>query len=221
MPAPHVARQAFVVSLVAVLTVLLLGSPVSALSGVRSYDIPEQALVAALAEFADQAAMSALVDAEVARDKTSSRVKGKLLPHDALRILLAGTGLSFRRVNDIAFAVGPNTSEQVADGPSDNHSNGGYDGYFARVQDQTERSLCNYPRIGAGRGVVQVWIGPAGAIDAVHVVTRLDDERSAALSEQIMRTRVAPPPAGLPQPITMILRGNEWRHCADGPPTTP
>jgi hypothetical protein len=224
MPALSVARQAFVTLLVAVLAILSLGSPVSALSGVRSYDIQAQTLVAALAEFADQAGMAALVDAEVARDKTSSMVKGRLVPQDALRILLAGTGLSFRRVNDAAFAVGPNTSEPAADGLSESRGNGAYDGYFARIQDQTERSLCKSPRIhvDGGRGVVQVWVGAAGAVDAVHVVTPLDVERRVALSERIMRIRVAPPPAGLPQPLTMILR-NEMPggHCPGGPATTP
>lgn len=224
MPAPCVARQGVVIRLAAVLAVLLLSSPVSALSGVRSYDIQAQPLVAALAEFADQAGMAALVDAEVARDRISSTVKGRLVPQDALRILLAGTGLSFRRVNDTAFAVGPNTSEPMPDRLSEGQRNGAYNAYFLRIQDQAERSLCNDPRIHAGmeRGVVQVWVGPAGAVDAVHVVTRLDDERRTALAERIMRTRVAPPPAGLPQPVTMILRGNAaGGHCANGPAGAP
>lgn len=222
MPAPCVARQGVVIRLAAVLAVLLLSSPVSALSGVRSYDIQAQPLVAALAEFADQAGMAALVDAEVARDRISSTVKGRLVPQDALRILLAGTGLSFRRVNDTAFAVGPNTSEPAPDRPSEGHRIGAYDVYFARIQDQTERSLCNDPRIHIGRGVVQVWVGPAGAVDAIHVVTRLDDDRRAALSDRIMRTRVAPPPAGLPQPVTMILRGHATgSHCPNGPAVSP
>ncbi|QUS40044.1 hypothetical protein RPMA_15315 [Tardiphaga alba] len=69
---------------------------------------------------------------------------------------------------------------------------------------------------------MQVWVGPAGAVDAVHVVTMLDDGRRAMLSERIMRIRVAPPPAGLPQPVTMILRGDVARaHCAIGPAATP
>lgn len=224
MPAPDVARQCVVIRLAAVLVAMLVGSPVSALSGVRSYDIQAQALVAALGEFADQTGMAALVDAEVARHKTSSTVKGRLMPQDALRILLAGTGLSFRRVNEAAFAVGPNTSEPATEASPEIRGNSMHSAYFARIQGQTERTLCQHSdiHVGMGRSVVQVWIGPAGAVDAVHVVTLLDDERRVALSERIMRTRVAPPPVGLPQPITMILRGGAaGGHCPHEPAAAP
>lgn len=224
MPAPYLARQGIVIRLAAMLFVLLFGGSVSASNDMRRFDIPAQPLAVALAGFADQTGMAALIDAEVASGKTSSIVKGRLAPHDALRILLAGTGLSFRRVNDAAFAVGPNTSGQAIGISSDHRRRGEYDTYFARIQDSSERSFCSAPRIDLGprRAVVQVWIGATGEVDAVHAVSVHSDEQAAALTERLLRTRLAPPPVGFPLPVTMILRGDpDGRRCANGRSAAP
>ncbi|UGV27672.1 energy transducer TonB [Rhodopseudomonas boonkerdii] len=224
MPAPYLARQGIVSRLAAMLLVLMFGGAVSASNDMRRFDIPVQPLAVALAVFAHQTGMSALIDAEVASGKTSSMVKGRLAPHDALRILLAGTGLSFRRVNDSAFAVGPNTSGQAIGSSSDHRRRGEYETYFARIQNSSERSFCSDPRIDLGpkRAVVQVWISAAGEVDAVHAVSVHIDEQAAALTERLLRTRLAPPPVGLPQPVTMILSGDRAaRRCANGRSAAP
>src|SRR5215470_7071332 len=71
-----------------------------------SFDIPVQSLSSALVEFADKTGKAALIDGELTNGLQSSPVKGYLSPSDALRILLAGTGLSIRYAGARAFTVG-------------------------------------------------------------------------------------------------------------------
>lgn len=66
----------------------------------------------------------------------------------------------------------------------------------------------------AYRAVVQLWIGPAGTIDAVHPVSAGSEDERAIIVDTVVRMRLAPPPAGLPQPVTvMVRRGNANETC--------
>ena len=206
MPAPCSAHQGVVARLSAALILTFSAAHAGASTEVRRFDIPPQPLAAALVAFADRTGMAALVDAQLAGGKRSTAVKGLLTPQDALRLLLAGTGLSFRRAGDTAFSVGPNSAEPLIEGPAG--SRRGYQIYFVQMQDAIEHALCSNGDIRPGlyRMVVQVWIGSAGAVDAIHAVSSSGDEtRDARIADTITRMRVAPPPASLPQPVTVIL----------------
>jgi len=221
MPAPWVAHVG--VALRLAVGVALLGSPIDARasSEARRFDIAAQPLASALVEFADSTGMAALVDAEVAGGKRSTAVHGRLLPQDALRILLAGTGLSFRRAGATAFTVGPNTTAPMIDGEySDGHRRAEFNHYFALIQGTIEQALCSDAEVRPGpyRSVVQVWVGQAGSIDAIHPVgSSGDDGRDARIALAIARARVTPPPVGLPQPVTVILQqSTSDAVCASG-----
>ena len=58
-----------------------------------------------LKQFAAQAHVQLLFDYKAVQSLKTPAVKGQLEPTEALKILLRGTGLTFRRVNDRTFAV--------------------------------------------------------------------------------------------------------------------
>ncbi|WP_080507773.1 STN domain-containing protein [Rhodopseudomonas palustris] len=189
--------------------ILLSNSPARAADDPQKFDMPSRPLAEALVDFADRTGIAALIDSETARGKTSSAVRGTLTPANALRILLAGTGLSFRRVGEAGFAVGPNTREPDYVHQAGPRGGAGLEGYFARLQTVVVQSLCVNADLRATRyrSAVQVWIGQTGEIDAVHALGSAGDARhDAQIVDAIATVRAPPPPIGLPQPVTLLLQ---------------
>lgn len=62
----------------------------------RVYAIPPGPLSAALNRFADESSLQLVYDAEIARDVRTNGVQGAYAPEQALRLLLAGSGLEYR-----------------------------------------------------------------------------------------------------------------------------
>ena len=69
-------------------------------AGLRAFDIPAQELHAALSEFARQADRQILFSTGTVADRRSNAVKGQVEPEAALRLLLRGTGITFRVTAD-------------------------------------------------------------------------------------------------------------------------
>lgn len=206
MPALNFAHMGVVHRLVIFVVVVLEGNVARA---AQRFDIRAQPLSAALASFAHDTGITALVDAEIADGKTSTEVIGRLLPEDALRIMLSSTGLSYRRIGASAFAIGPNTTEPAANGRPEHHRREQWEPYFARVQAAMDHILCQreISRVDAFRVVVQLWIGIGGAVEAVHSISTSDG--GDGVVDAIRRSRLVPPPTDLPQPITVVLRGKD------------
>jgi TonB C terminal len=175
-----------------------------------SFDMPAQSLASALVEFADKTGMAALIDGELTRGLRSSPVKGRLSPPDALRILLAGTGLSIRYAGVSAFTVGLATPEQGREtGRSRNGHRADYGIYFSQVQSALERALCrsDSTRPGQYRAAFQIWVGDDGSVQALHLLGSTGDEtRDATITDVLTKTSIALPPRDLPQPLTVILQ---------------
>ena len=70
----------------------------------RSFRIPPQPLPAALREFARQSGLRVRTDTEIPAVRSSGAV-GRLTPLDALRRVIAGTGLAARAVDDTTVVV--------------------------------------------------------------------------------------------------------------------
>ncbi len=81
----------------------------------RDFSIPAQPLVAALMRFTETTGIQFFFDAAVARDKQSPGVSGRLVAEDALRRLLAGSGLSYRFTNasTVTLVVVPQSSSGI------------------------------------------------------------------------------------------------------------
>ena len=71
----------------------------------QSIDIPAQDLAAAITQLGEQTGLQVAISGDLAVGKTSTAVKGPLVPTQALRQLLVGTGLSVRTVGDDGSVV--------------------------------------------------------------------------------------------------------------------
>lgn len=70
-----------------------------------SFDIPSQEIVPALKQFADQTGLSLVYKLDDAGSMQSPGVSGTHSPSQALRILLAGTGLNFLKTGERSLAI--------------------------------------------------------------------------------------------------------------------
>ena len=105
---------------VAVATLLVAAMPqMAAAQGedVRTYNIPAQDLASALKAFAAASGRDVVAPSETLEGKRSGQVVGELSPGQAIGLLLAGTGLSFRLV-DGAFVVRPVLAADAGEPPS-------------------------------------------------------------------------------------------------------
>jgi hypothetical protein len=182
----------------------------SAAAGERlvSFDLPAQPLAAALVQFADLTGMAVLMDEEWGHGLQSSPVKGRLPGPEALRILLAGTGLSIRFAGTgAATVVRGDAGEDAARRQSQAQAVYGF--YFAAVQNRLIGALCENQdtRSGDYRAALQIWIDAGGAVQASHLLGSTGDVvRDDEIAGVIATARLAPPPQGLPQPLTLVLR---------------
>lgn len=94
----------------ACLAVVLVAAPVFAVADSTKFDIPAQALVPALREFAGQSHMQLLYRFDAVSGMRSSRVCGDLDKHAALDQLLHGTGLRVTFTTQDAATIGPGAS---------------------------------------------------------------------------------------------------------------
>ena len=107
----------FFLSSVAIGCLALTGGGALARETVTSYRIPAQPLAKALRDFGVQSGMTIMADGAVVTGKRTSGYSKRADPETALRTLLEGTGLSFRREGSI-FVVTPSGKAAPAPGPS-------------------------------------------------------------------------------------------------------
>lgn len=81
---------------------------------VQSFDIPAQSLAGALREFAKQSQQELLFSPEVVAGKTTNGVKGAIPPSDALRMLLADSGISSTTTPNGALLLRMNSQDEQA-----------------------------------------------------------------------------------------------------------
>jgi hypothetical protein len=173
-----------------------------------SFDIPSQPLADALYAYTALTGVEALAAGELLANRRSAELHGTFTAGEALRLLLAGTGLAESFVDSGSFTLAPvrAPSAPAADAPSDVPR---YAGYSTMVQEAVRRALCRQPetRPGYYRTAVQLWIASSGAVSkSVLVGTTGDPGRDKALSDMFRTLSIgSPPPADLPQPATLLI----------------
>jgi TonB family protein len=161
--------------------------------------------------FSDITGQSLLVDERLLLGKVSPGVRGEFAAEDALRRLLAGTGLHERYASDKAFTLessGGNGTQSMGENGSQAANDDAWEGYGAAVQASLERELCQLPNAKPGtyRLALQVWIDDEGRVDRVRLLGSTGIQaRDAAISSALEGVRLEPPPAGLDQPMTLLL----------------
>jgi iron complex outermembrane receptor protein len=71
------------------------------------FNIPPQALGSAITAFGDQANYRLLLPSDLSEGRSTSGVSGRHTPEEALALMLAGTGLSYRMTEARTMTLEP------------------------------------------------------------------------------------------------------------------
>ncbi|MGJ7543780.1 TonB family protein [Variovorax sp. LT1R16] len=190
------------------------------------FDIPAQPLADALSRYAVASRRTTLFPSVSVAGRTSSALRGLYSPEMALRKLLEGTGLVAEKTPGgpsdafVLRAVGPSASmtDTVPLAAVDDD-----DGYDGLVQTRIWRALCANPRTAPGgyRSILRFEVNAEGAVHRVRLLrTTGDPRRDALLLDIVQRVRIdAPPPAGMAQPLTMVVLPRSAKaapYCGSG-----
>ncbi|ALK34224.1 TonB C-terminal domain-containing protein [Burkholderia plantarii] len=191
-------------------------------AGTARFDLPAQPLARALQSFARVTELVVLAPAPLLEGRMSAPLEGDYAPRDALRRVLVGTGLraDFTQPDEAIIVADP-ASRGLAATPTDNGSDGalpvdGIEGSAERrafagtLQERMIEALCAQPAAvpGSYRFVAQLRMDEKGAVVAVNKVTSSGQAvRDAAILRALRALQLdTAPPAGLPQPVTILLR---------------
>jgi hypothetical protein len=212
---------------------MVLAEPVAADEGkdggdARAFSIPAQALADALGRYGEQTHIQMFVDGDLTAGHRSSAVIGKFTTSEALRGLLAGTGLAVRSLGDAGFTLEPMPDGRAAAGRAMEASVSAgaspsvrFSEYSAVIQQVVHEALCRDRATmpGSFRALVRLWIGETGRVGRSEILSSTGDSRRDAALEEALRDLVideAPPP-GLPQPVTLLFQpaiASAENYCA-------
>jgi hypothetical protein len=180
-----------------------------------TFDITPQSLKTALRAYGEATGQAVLVDDTLTAGRQSPGVQGEYDKVEALHRLLAGTGLVESYSTDQAFTLKLAVrveSGEVDSGESSQSSVGGglevvTQNYAGNIQRSIESALCRFDetRPGTYRLALQVWIAPSGKIEQTRVLSVDDNARADAVSKALSHVVLNPPPAEMPQPLTLLL----------------
>lgn len=177
-------------------------------SAPSEFHIPSQPLDAALSRYGDLTGREGLYDASLTVGRLSGDVHGVLLPDEALRRLLSGTGLAAEFADEATFVLvpAPVSASRQANRPArpPDHQR-----YLGRVQASLLDAFCrsHAVRPGGYRFAAVFWIAPDGAVERSQ---RIGSTGTLEADQQIDATlrsvRVdEPPPPRFAQPILMLI----------------
>jgi hypothetical protein len=189
-------------------------------AGAIHFDLPAQPLAQVLQAFARMTELVVIVPSPLLDGRTSAALIGDYPPREALQRVLVGTGLeaSFTGVDEALIVPQPEaqpsppaasatTAVPIIDGVA---ANSQYRSYAAMVQARLTEALCESPRTRPGnyRLVAQLRIDDEGTVVASDVVVSTGVSARDAAIERVMRSLAldSAPPAGLPEPVTILLR---------------
>jgi hypothetical protein len=180
------------------------------------FDIPAQSLEDALIAYAGVTGVEVFIDHALAAGQRSSSVRGVYNVEDALRRMLATTGLEFRGAAERAYTlVEAPLQEPPAGGmpnwPADRKR------FFTALQLAIRQTLCAQPETlpGQYRAAVAVWVDPTGHVEKARLLSEngrggqdqsVNDEAPRRLVEDIQHLFIGqPPPSDLEQPVTFVI----------------
>jgi hypothetical protein len=186
------------------------------------FELPSQPLANALLAYGSMTSMLVGVKGSLLDGYMSAALHGDYSPREALQLLLAGTGLEaiFPNVDEAIIvplppgqqagppaAASSATDDAAIDGTQDGSD---YRAYASMIQMRLTEALCKSPltRPGSYRLVTQLRIDGTGSVVASRLVSSTGLPARDAAIERAVRTLMfdAPPPAGLTQPVTILVR---------------
>ena len=170
------------------------------------FNIPSQLLEMALEAYGAASRLQVLYETSLTSGRRSTAVKGLFTQEAALRLLLSGTGLAFDYTEERAFTLVPMRGHLQA---GQNRQIADFNQFLGGVQSGVMAALCRRPetRPGPFRLAMQFWVSGSGKLQNPNLLNSTGAAaRDAAITD--MLTHLAfdeAPPAGMPQPITMVL----------------
>ncbi|MBR8653496.1 TonB C-terminal domain-containing protein [Achromobacter sp. Marseille-Q0513] len=190
------------------------------LAGERhAYALPAQPLGDSLEAIGHVAGVAVLVEERHAR-RPAPALSGRYTVLEALRLLLDGSGLRIRKTDGEAIVVyEPAASATPAapvaavlaagDIPGARSGAADFSAYIGRVQKALLRSLCGNAaaRPGAYRLALQLRVDDSGQVSRLRLLDTTGSARvDAAVTRVVQGMDVgAPPPMGMPQPVSVLL----------------
>lgn len=175
-----------------------------------SFGIDAQPLADALVDYARITGVEILMDDGLVAGRRSGAISGTLHPTVALRRLLANTGLEIRYVDRSTITLVPHRSPNGDAGDLDDR----YASFTIALQAAVAHTMCSYdgPFPSSGRVTAQLWIAPSGAV--VKSLTLGSSGDDAAIVRRLDALKVGhAPPAGLPQPATIVFAPRNSADC--------
>lgn len=198
------------------------------------FDLPSQPLEKALSAFSRITGHSVLVDSAMTRGLNTSVVRGELSARDGLRQLLAGTGLSARYSGRDAFTLVPDgapaSSQRAPSVDEPTRAAPALEGvlppttadFAGALQAAITTVMCKLQpdTFGRYRAAFQLWIDAEGRVRHARLLEPSGVKaRDAELLLQLRRLDVGrSPPAGLAQPLTVLLSPRSGASQACGTP---
>ncbi|MBN3792231.1 secretin and TonB N terminus short domain protein [Burkholderia sp. Ac-20353] len=194
----------------------------ASVAGSIHLDIPAQSLARAMQAYSRVSDLLVMVDAALLDQRMSPGVVGDYSPQEALRHLLAGTGLTPQFTSDNSAVIVPSPQQQTSTNASSDlisapaiDANQVTSAYALVIQARLTEALCQSPltRPGSYRLAVQLWIGATGAVTALRLLGSTGDAGRDAAIGRVLRDLVfdTGPSLNLPQPVTILLRPENTR----------
>jgi outer membrane biosynthesis protein TonB len=185
-------------------------------SPIMAFDIPSQPLAAALNAYGVEASTQLFYEADLTAGHTSKAVRGTFSRITALRMLLAGTGLTVASFDPgtITILPVPKSSEPVDLRPAKARA-AGFTAYFAAIQAGLRSALCQIPatRTDSSEIRIELWIAPSGTVAQAKLLTSTGSEvRDRTYLDVLRSLAIGAPPASMPQPVTLAILP---RHSLD------
>lgn len=205
-----VARHLFLAICLAVMTVGAAGAADSAAGPGEeiAFDIPSQPLAAALKAFGAVAAVELFYETGLTAGRISAPVRGVFRRNVALRILLAGTGLSAVSFDPGTLTILPAGGRPVDLSPAKARA-AAFTPYFALIQASLRSALCQIPatRTDPSELRVRLWIAPSGTVLRAELLSSTGSAGRDRVYFDALRTLAIgePPPPSMPQPVTLMI----------------
>lgn len=189
--------------------------PPSESSQTIEFEIPAEPLELALNAYGEKTKIQLFVDAAMISGLRSGALKGSFAPEDALAKMLAGTGLTVRAIGDQGFTLVRLSTLHRSDAAYPSELSAGvmrFNQYSGGIQNALRSALCLRQETASGsyRALVRFRINASGTVIHSELISPSGDyARDAVLSAAVQSLTPGSPPAGLPQPVTLLIVSDE------------
>ncbi len=182
-----------------------------------SFDLVRMPLHEALQQYSGLTGRSVIYDSGRISGRYSSALQGRYTPDDALRRLIAGSGMETRHTTteavSLVFVPPPTQTGRFAIVPS-TVPKASRERYYGRLQAQLRRLLCADPTLDTGhyRLALQFRIAEKPpAVDVLHVIAAGRPELESRIRAALQGQPLDAPPLGFGQPVTLLLTAEAGR----------